>query len=177
MAYKKKTISSIIEEIDTKKIYLPAIQRKYVWGENQITKLMDSIMRGYPFGTFLFWKVKKKIVNKKKYSMYEFIKDYHERDRFKNDRAGHPFSVSETNEEETILSALDGQQRLTSLYIALKGSISIKLPKKHWNNDDAFPRKELYFNLLSEKKTEDDDIKYTFAFLTSDDPRYNRFNS
>lgn len=171
MAYEKKTISSIIEDIDTKKIYLPAIQRKYVWGEDQITKLMDSIMRGYPFGTFLFWKVKKKTVNKKEYSMYEFIKDYHERDRFRNEPAGQPFSISESNEDETILSALDGQQRLTSLLIALKGSISIKLPKKHWNNDDAFPKKELYFNLLSRKKNEDDDIAYAFSFLTSEEAK------
>ena len=123
MAYEKKTISSIVEEIASNKIYLPAIQRKYVWGEDQITKLMDSIMRGYPFGTFLFWKVKKKTVNDKGYSMYEFIKDYHERDRYKNEPAGQPFSISENNEEETVLSALDGQQRLTSLYIALKGSL------------------------------------------------------
>ena len=169
MAYKKTTIASIVEEIHHKKIYLPAIQRKYVWGEAQITRLMDSIMKGYPFGTFLFWKVKKKVVNDKEYSMYEFIKDYHERDHYKNESAGLPFAIVSGRENETILSALDGQQRLTSLYIALKGSFSLKLPKKHWNNDDAFPKKELYFNLLSEKKSEDDDISYSFAFLTDDD--------
>ena len=152
MAYNKKTIFSVIEDIDTKKIYLPAIQRKYVWGEDQITKLMDSIMKGYPFGTFLFWKVKKKTVNAKEYSMYEFIKNYHERDHYKNEPAGQPFS--ENFDGETILSALDGQQRLTSLYIALKGSLSTKLPKKHWSNDDAFPKKELYFNLRSVKGSE-----------------------
>lgn len=169
MSYEKKTISEIIEEIDKKKIYLPAIQRKYVWGEDQITKLMDSIMRGYPFGTFLFWKVKKKMVNEKGYSMYEFIKDYHERDHYKNEPAGQPFALTEGNEDATILSALDGQQRLTSLYIALKGSLSKRLPRKHWNNDDAFPRKELYFNLRSEISSEDDEVVYTFAFLTAED--------
>ena len=42
MAYEKKTIASIIEEINSKKVYLPAIQRKYVWGEDQITRLMRS---------------------------------------------------------------------------------------------------------------------------------------
>ena len=168
MAYEKKTISSIIEEIDTKKIYLPAIQRKYVWGEDQITKLMDSIMRGYPFGTFLLWKVRKRIVNDKGYSMYEFIKDYHERDRHRNEPAGQPFAIAEGNEDETILSALDGQQRLTSLYIALKGSISMRLYRKRWNNDYAFPRRELYFNLRSTKVSEDDEIAYDFAFLTDE---------
>ena len=66
MSYQKKTIAAVIEEIDNNRIYLPAIQRKYVWTEEQITKLMDSILRGYPFGTFLFWKVKKRTVNEKK---------------------------------------------------------------------------------------------------------------
>lgn len=44
--YVKNTISAIIEDIDSKKIFLPAIQRKYVWTESQITRLMDSIMKG-----------------------------------------------------------------------------------------------------------------------------------
>lgn len=167
MGYKNETISSIVNMIESKKIYLPAIQRKYVWGEDQITKLMDSIMRGYPFGTFLFWKVKKNIINNKSYSLYEFIKDYHERDRNKNERAGLPFDIAAGNEDDTILSALDGQQRLTSLYIALKGSISLKLPRKHWSNDDAFPKKELYFNLLSDA-TEEDDIAFEFSFKIQD---------
>ena len=169
MSYEEKTIASVVGEIDSKQIYLPAIQRKYVWTELQITKLMDSIMRGYPFGTFLFWRVKKSTVNKKKYSMYEFIKNYHQRDNYRNEPAGFPFNISETNPDETILSALDGQQRLTSLLIALKGSLSIKLPKKHWNNDDAFPKKELYFDLHSFPSAEDNDIEYEFAFLTEEE--------
>ena len=167
MSYQKKSIAAVIEEIDNHRIYLPAIQRKYVWSEEQITKLMDSILRGYPFGTFLFWKVKKRTANERKYSMYEFIKNYHQRDHYRNEPAGFPFNISDTNPDETILSALDGQQRLTSLLIALKGSISMKLPKKHWNNDDAFPKKELYFDLHSIAK-EDEDIAYDFAFLTED---------
>ena len=55
MPYEEDTIASVVDLIDHKKIYLPAIQRKFVWGEEQITKLMDSIMKGYPFGTFLFF--------------------------------------------------------------------------------------------------------------------------
>ena len=58
MGYEKKKIKTIIEEINGRKIYLPAIQRKYVWDDNQITRLMDSIMQGYPIGTFCFGKLK-----------------------------------------------------------------------------------------------------------------------
>ena len=171
MAYEKKSIRAIIDDVNSRKIYLPAIQRKYVWGDSQITRLLDSIMLGYPIGTFLFWKVKKTIVNQKDYSMYEFIKDYHERDACKNPDAPQPFPIG--SGDETIWSVLDGQQRLTSLYIALQGSMSRKLPNKAWKNDNAFPKKELYFNLHSEK-TDDEDISYEFKFLTEDEAAKNK---
>lgn len=166
MAYENKSIRDVIEDINSRKIYLPAIQRKYVWGDDQIVRLMDSIMLGYPIGTFLFWKVKKTVINQKEYSMYEFIKDYHNRDMYKNPSAPQPFPIG--SPDETIWAVLDGQQRLTSLYIALQGSMSRKLPNKRWKNDDAFPKKELYFDLHSER-TDDDDITYEFKFLTKED--------
>ena len=168
MAYEKKNIRAVIEEINSRKIYLPAIQRKYVWDDDQITRLMDSIMLGYPIGTFLFWKVRKSIINKKEYSMYEFIKDFHERDVYKNPSAPQPFPIG--SDEETIWAVLDGQQRLTSLYIALQGSMSRKLPNKRWKNDDAFPIKELYLDLHSQR-TDEEDISYEFKFLTQEEAK------
>lgn len=168
MAYEKKNIRAVIEEINSRKIYLPAIQRKYVWDDDQITRLMDSIMLGYPIGTFLFWKVRKSIINKKEFSMYEFIKDFHERDVYKNPSAPQPFPIG--SDEETIWAVLDGQQRLTSLYIALQGSMSRKLPNKRWKNDDAFPIKELYLDLHSQR-TDEEDISYEFKFLTQEEAK------
>lgn len=190
MAYEKKSIRTIIDDINCRSLYLPAIQRKYVWGDNQITRLMDSIMLGYPIGTFMFWKVKKDIINDKEYSMYEFIKDYHERDLYKNPAAPQPFPKG--SGDETLWAVLDGQQRLTSLYIALQGSMSRKLPNKRWKNDDAFPKKELYFNLhsgpnadlhsgpdadLHSRPDADEDISYEFRFMTSDDASKNKGDS
>ena len=176
MAYVENSIADIIDAVDCKKIYLPAIQRKYVWTEDQITKLMDSIMCGYPFGTFLFWKVTKNSVNEKNYTMYEFIKDFHERDCFQNCKAGQPFNITPDNINETILSVLDGQQRLTSLYIALKGSLSLKVPKKHWNNNEAFPKKELYFDLHSLGPSDSYEIAYSFSFLTEAEANESKTN-
>lgn len=169
MAYKKKTIKEILDDIRQGEMYLPAIQRKYVWKDSQITRLFDSIMLEYPIGTFLFWKVKKSIINEKDYSMYEFIKNYHDRDMNKNPPAPQPFPDPG---DETMWAVLDGQQRLTSLYIALQGSISRKLPRKRWSNDDAFPEKELYFDLNSEK-IDDEDITYNFKFLTKEEAENN----
>lgn len=166
MTYKTKTIKNILDDVISGRMYLPAIQRKYVWKDSQITRLFDSIMLNYPIGTFLFWKVKKETVNQKDYSMYEFIREYHERDMHKNPLAPQPFL--EVTKDETMWAVLDGQQRLTSLYIALQGSMSRKLPRKQWKTDAAFPKKELYFDLYSEK-TDDDDITYNFKFLTTEE--------
>lgn len=167
MGYEKQSIYKTLSKINEHQIYLPAIQRKYVWGDHQIIRLFDSIMRGYPIGTFLFWKVKKETINSKKYSMYEFIRNYHERDMYKNPLAPHPMTFGSS--DETIWAALDGQQRLTSLYIALQGSTSRKLPNKQWKTDNAFPKKELYLNLHSETSNNEEDMIYEFKFMNDED--------
>ena len=59
MGYFDQTIKDVLTEIENGKLFLPAIQRKFVWNEEQITKLFDSLMRGYPIGTFLFWDIDK----------------------------------------------------------------------------------------------------------------------
>ena len=163
MPYNKCTVSEIVEAVNSKKILLPPIQRKFVWEEDQMTKLLDSMMQGYPFGTFLFWNVSVKTINDEGLPVYEFIKDFDERGDNANNK---PASVSHKNPDEYIRLALDGQQRLTTLYISLCGSLRKKIPKKRWDNPDAFPEKELYFNLLSNTKDEQEGILYEFAFLT-----------
>ena len=55
--FKQETIKDIIERIDSRQILLPSMQRKFVWEEKQIIKLFDSIMRGFPFGDFIFWNI------------------------------------------------------------------------------------------------------------------------
>lgn len=153
------TIYDAIKNISSRKYLLPAIQREFVWSEEQIERLFDSIMRGYPIGSFLFWKVSKESV--KKYQFYEFICHYHQ-------GKSHNQKAVLMGDEE-IISVLDGQQRLTSLYIALKGSYASKVPYMRWNNPAAFPRKYLYLNLL--KEADDEDLKYDFRFLTEEDAK------
>ncbi|AEI14608.1 protein of unknown function DUF262 [Flexistipes sinusarabici DSM 4947] len=148
-------ISDVINEIHRKKYLLPAIQREFVWSTYQIERLFDSLMRDYPIGSFLFWKVEKDKTSE--YEFYEFLREYHERDKKHNPKA------NITGDEE-ITAVLDGQQRLTSLYIGLKGSFAYKLPRKRWDNDQAYPRRKLFLNLVSQSK--DPDFEYEFAFLT-----------
>ncbi|TKY91103.1 MAG: DUF262 domain-containing protein, partial [Candidatus Methanomarinus sp.] len=82
------SIKEIMEMIGRNEIYLPAIQRKFVWKYEQIESLFDSIMRNYPIGMFLFWFVRGE--KKNEYTFYKFLQNYHERDRKFNEIAPKP---------------------------------------------------------------------------------------
>jgi uncharacterized protein with ParB-like and HNH nuclease domain len=161
MSYKSTTFKKIIDKINGRKILLPAIQRRFVWNHDQIEKLFDSIMRGYPIGSFLFWKVHPDAVNN--YAFYEFMRDYHQRDRQFNSLAPKGFKP-----DESIIGVLDGQQRLSSIYIGLTGSYSYKLPYYAYNNDRAYPERKLCLNLLYQPQ-EESSIHFQFKFLTEDE--------
>lgn len=164
MSYEKTTIKETIEKINSGEMYLPAIQRQYVWREDQITKFFNSIMRGYPIGTFLYWEVTNETIHNSNYKFYKFIQDYHERDKNSNEPAPHPII------KDKIIGVLDGQQRLTSLYVALQGSLSFKLPKKRAVLDTSFPKKELYFNLDQNYDHNEEDTPDGFEFRTENQP-------
>ena len=147
-------IKEAIDNIHKKNYLLPAIQREFVWGTDQIERLFDSLMRDYPISSFLFWEVEKQNISN--FQFYEFVREYHERDNTHNPKA-------DISGENGITAILDGQQRLTSLYIGLKGTYAYKLPRKRWDNDSAFPKRKLCLNLLS--RAEDVDFVFDFKFL------------
>lgn len=159
MAYEKPiTIREAISSIQNQEYILPAIQREFVWNTKQIELLFDSIMRDYPISTFLFWKVKAENVDKFKF--YRFLPYYHQRDKRHNE-------LAELSGDKDRFAILDGQQRLTSLYLGLKGSYAYKLSRYGWKNNDAFPKRQLYINLLNQ--SEDIDSIYDFKFLSDDE--------
>jgi uncharacterized protein with ParB-like and HNH nuclease domain len=159
MAYEKPiTIKDAIKSIQDQEFILPAIQREFVWNTYQIELLFDSILRDYPISTFLFWKVKGENVDKFKF--YRFLPFYHERDKRHNE-------LAELDGEKDRFAILDGQQRLTSLYLGLKGSYAYKLNKYGWKSDHAFPKRHLYVNLLQE--AENTDRLYDFRFLSENE--------
>ncbi len=112
-------------------------------------------MRGYPIGSFLFWQVAPEHVNDFQY--YEFIRKFHERDRRHNVKA----TVGGLN---GLTAVLDGQQRLTSLYIATHGSYAYRTKGRWAAIDDNYPERVLYLDLLEED--DDWDGGYRFRFLT-----------
>jgi len=152
------TIKETILDIHAKKYLLPSIQREFVWNVDQITQLFDSLMLGYPIGSFLFWEVNAS--NTKEFAFYEFLRNYHERDCVHNTKAN-------VIGNEAVTAILDGQQRLTSLYVGLMGTYAYKKPYLSYDNPKAYPTRRLYLNLL--KKSDDEDWFFDFQFLTDDE--------
>ena len=172
------TISNIIQCIKERNLLLPALQRKFIWTDEQIIKLFDSMMRGYPIGTLIFWKLKSQIAREENYTFYEFINNYSENYRdsgYINEHLPKPM-LSCTHQD--LLIVLDGQQRLTSIYTSLQGSITRKKPYKK-----EYITRELYFNLKTRLYTEDNNseensgdnecsenkITSAFAFLSHEE--------
>lgn len=150
------TIAEALGRIQTKSYVLPAIQREFVWKPEQIERLFDSLMQGYPFGTFLFWKVEAPTSGKFKF--YDFVLNYHQRD------AAHCPEIGKLH-HQSVTAVLDGQQRLTALNIGLRGSMAIKQPNKWWTNPDAFPVRTLRLDLLAPQSPDEDGARHRFKFL------------
>lgn len=155
MEYIPIRVSDIIRQIN-QDIYLPAIQREFVWDTHRIERLFDSMMSDFPIGSFLFWRLEQK--NKNEWPVYEFVRDFD---------ASHPHNpladMAHINKDITLV--LDGQQRMTSLFIGLKGSYRVF--------DYRWRTFKLYLNLLKTPSSNDNDpeeLTYEFAFREDDAP-------
>lgn len=150
-------------------LLIPDIQREYVWNMDDIEMLFDSIVDGYPIGSCIFWKTNRRIINEEKPNLYYFLREF-EIGRSKNEKAPDVFG-----EEGDYYIVLDGQQRITSLNIALYGSYkSFKGGRGRSKADPKFWTKyELYYNVdyNKMKQEEEDDEKPAkrFCFLSNDD--------
>ena len=151
-----RNIKQVLDQIHAYDCVPPAIQREFVWYPDQICRLFDSVMQGYPFGDFLFWRIEPE--NSGDYSNYGFVKDYHE---LKNPHC--PDLGTLPNRQ--ITAVLDGQQRLTAFNIGLRGSMAVKVPYKWWNNPDAFPIKVLALDLLGKTERDEEGNVYSFDFV------------
>ncbi|WP_329101716.1 DUF262 domain-containing protein [Micromonospora sp. NBC_01699] len=154
------TIATALERMNRHEYVLPAIQREFVWGPDRICKLFDSLMRGYPIGSFLFWKVDGEHV--KSYTFYDFVRTYHAKN------SPHCPTL-DVERGRAVTAILDGQQRLTALNIGLRGSHAEKLPRMRANNPSAYPIKRLYIDLLSRGDDDELDLAYRFRFLTPEE--------
>jgi hypothetical protein len=95
-----KKYDVLFADIDAGRTKLPMFQRDFVWDKAQTAKLIDSILKGFPVGTFILWKT---------------------RDRFRHYRELGNLKLPEPPAGDAVQYVLDGQQRITSLYAVRKG--------------------------------------------------------
>lgn len=162
------SIEEAVTEIQKENYLLPAIQREIVWERDQITDLFDSVLQGYPIGTFLYWDLEDE--NRDEYTMYGFIKHYITNTKYIDTDAQSRNSKVKPDGAGDLKLILDGQQRLSSFYIGLKGTYSYKQPYKWYRNENAWKRARLYFKLTSDPREQvesggDRQTRYEFQFL------------
>lgn len=116
--------NDIINNVNNGIYQIPKFQRNFVWSKEQTAKLIDSLLKGFPIGSFILWKTNQKLKSLKKIGGVIF---------------------NEVKDGDYVYYILDGQQRMTSLYLALSGTqiekvsykeIYIDLEKDVDSNDD-----------------------------------------
>ena len=160
--YDSKKISEVIDEIADGRMLLPALQRNFVWSENKICNLFESLMHDYPIGTFLFWELKQEKMQD--YVFNSFIESFDER-RGKNNQRGERISVFN---KEKFIGILDGQQRITSIYLGVKGSFQTKIAGRRKTDPNAYEDRYLCLNILHNPRTRQD-TENVFSFLVNSD--------
>lgn len=110
-------ISTILEKIDAYQLFVPAFQREYVWKREDAKQLIDSLIKEYPTGTMLTWETSKPPELKGK----------------------HKYAESQGN----VKLLLDGQQRITTLYLLINGEI----PPYYQHNEILNDTRGLYVNI------------------------------
>lgn len=94
-------LNKLISELETGHIKIPKFQRDYIWERTKVIKLLNSIYNQYPIGSFFFWIAPKE---------YEgFIRENNE------------LGIKDNGQSESVQFILDGQQRMISLFVSLKG--------------------------------------------------------
>jgi hypothetical protein len=150
MSYRTETIATVLPKLNNS-WFLPSLQREFVWGTERICDLFDSLMRGYPISSLLTWKVPD--------DSREDVEAY----RFLNE--GSDFGAHNTRERaysaKELTFVLDGQQRLTSLLIGLKGTYEVR--RKYARTGE---NQRLHLDLLRDGDLTDDqgEIWYGFEF-------------
>ncbi|HHX6980122.1 TPA: GmrSD restriction endonuclease domain-containing protein [Pseudomonas aeruginosa] len=123
-------IDKLISRIDNGEIKIPAFQRGYVWKQNQIIELLESIVKQYPIGSLLLWEAG-------------------EKEKLKSTRNIAGYKIPDRGENWPVNYVLDGQQRLTSIYAVFSGEIEQDGVNEKYNPDpDIF---EIYYDFSSEK--------------------------
>lgn len=142
------SIIGVLSKIPSNDLILPALQREFVWKTKDICELFDSLMQDYPINTMMFWKTNN--LPSQPIAFYQFLPAHHV-----NGTTNPFFNHKAATANKPYEIVIDGQQRLTSLWIGLYGSYKTPAGKQP---------AELYIRL--DKPQTNPDLKYDFQFLT-----------
>jgi len=140
---KTRPLYQILDDLN-REIYLPHIQRPFVWGEEQVRKLLDSLLRGYPIQTLLFWRTRDEIKARKFMDVVRGNVDLHTL-----------YDEHATQEGNERLFVLDGQQRLQGLRTLFDGAIETEKGE----------RLEAWIDLTSGHEQDADGFWYGIRFV------------
>ncbi len=144
MSYKPRTLFRIIQDIDNSIIFLPHIQRPFVWDTDQMRRLFDSLMCNYPIQTLLFWRTMEAIKARRVMPIVEWDANLHEY-----------YDENKSVEGVEKVFVLDGQQRIQTLYALFNGGIKSKDGKRDL---------EAYLDITSGNEANDDGMQYRLEF-------------
>ena len=99
----KYNFLTLMNDVENGRVRLPPFQREFVWSLGKVIDLMDSIYKGFPIGSFFYWKADRKYV-----TLFRDIKS---------------LCLPSPAPEQELFFILDGQQRLTSIWVTFKGSV------------------------------------------------------
>jgi Protein of unknown function DUF262 len=134
------TLRGLLSQVELDKVVLPAMQRPFVWSEERMIRLTDSLLRGFPLGAILLWKTK----TTQRYRRFRKDIDPDEAEVFQY----------ENGDNDDRYLVLDGQQRLTSLLAVLRGT---------------YDNQRFYLDVLSGQTEEKDpgNVYYDGSFMTA----------
>ena len=165
-----ETIEDLLADINSD-VFLPGLQREFVWSPNQIETLFDSLIRGYPIGVLLKWDIRRA---RDDYFAYKFIPNYIADDgRVPRPITDQGFTRNNEGVDDADADSLviDGQQRLNSLYIGLYGSITTYTGGSGRTRDESrfWDEKKLCVNLFGHPQHDQEGLAgdYEFTFKKS----------
>ncbi len=129
-------IQQILDKIDDNQLFVPAFQREYVWKRENAKELIVSLMNEYPTGTILTW-------------------DTNNPPELKGKHKYNPI-------QGAIKIILDGQQRITTLYMLIRG----EMPPYYEPKEITVDPRGLYLNVVNR------DLQYYKKNLMENNPRW-----
>lgn len=173
MEFDDSSISSLIQDIN-KEYYIPVFQRQITWDREQMIDLFDSLMKDYYIGELLFWHPS--YSDSSEVPCYKFIKNYIPDNRAPKEsldgRFRNNITELEIEDSQDLTFVLDGQQRLNTLFIGLKGHMWKREKGAEYAKQSSWEKTELYIDLMNDS----DENSYKFEFISDPDNKNNKQN-